>query len=260
LRSYGGSGKDFTTNSLEDHALDVTRVLKHFHMSHASVIGFGFGGHVALKLAEIAPYKIGNIVLVNSGNPDLSQDAKTFYKQEIEKLCKSYSNIDEYNQHFSSNSIDLKHKLAYDHKAFDEFKISRISKAVASQNLETLEKESTKEDKFWKIRHPITIVKSQFGLKEKDPNSLLTDENVEKMKKILNVKKVLTVRRSTHQNILYEQEFSSQIMKEMEELMSETDKHRKIEKFLESLRTGPEAELIEENYFKGEGYLAYLRK
>jgi hypothetical protein len=80
------------------------------------------------------------------------------------------------------------------------------------------------------------------------------------MKKILNVKKVLTIRRSTHQNILYEQEFSSQIMKEMEELMSETDKHRKIEKFMESLRSGPESELIEENYFKGEGYLSYLRK
>ena len=122
-----------------------------------------------------------------------------------------------------------------------------------------MEFEYPDEEKLWKIRHPISIIKSQFGFKEKEENILLPDSEIEKMKKILNIKNVITIKRTTNQNILYNEESSLQIMKEMENLMSETDKHRKIEKFIESLRTKEEANYIEETYFK-QGPLSYLKK
>eukprot|EP01080_Neovahlkampfia_damariscottae_P011592 gene11592-4835_t len=260
LRSYGGSGKSFASNKLSDHASDFLRVLKHFRLSHASVIGYGFGGHVALKLAEEHPHKIGNIVLVNSGGNTFSEEVKKNYTQNINTLCQSYENVEDYLKNFEDvSNIDLKSKLTYDHKQIDEFKISRISKTVALQNLKNMEIEYPEEEKLWRIRHPITIVKSQFGFKEKEENVLLPEEEIEKMKKILNIKKVLTIKRTNHQNILYNEDSSSQIMKEMENLMSETDKHRKIEKFVESLRTREEANYIEETFFKS-GPLSYLKK
>lgn len=73
MRGFGHSNRDGEDGySLEQHALDVARVLNEKYVQDATLVGYGYGGRVALELAADQPQFVKRLVLIA---PELSRPA-----------------------------------------------------------------------------------------------------------------------------------------------------------------------------------------
>ena len=70
LRGHGRSDRPNSGYHVSHHATDVTAVLDGADLERATVIGFSFGGGVALELAETRPDRVASLGLVATVMPD----------------------------------------------------------------------------------------------------------------------------------------------------------------------------------------------
>lgn len=69
LRGHGDSDKPVADLGPERHAADVAALLDALDLRDATVVGWSFGGMVAMRLAAAHPERLAQVVLVNAAGP-----------------------------------------------------------------------------------------------------------------------------------------------------------------------------------------------
>lgn len=82
MRGFGKSTYRRPVESLEDLARDVREFCLLKKLSKVTVVGWGFGGLVAMKLAEIAQVLVKELILVCSYGPQ-GKWASSYHGEEI---------------------------------------------------------------------------------------------------------------------------------------------------------------------------------
>jgi pimeloyl-ACP methyl ester carboxylesterase len=155
LRGRGGSGVG--TTGLKQHANDLVRIIRHFKLDFAQVVGHQFGGYVACKAAQIYPERIGAINLIDSGIPTdfYTQNHKNYFENQIKP--KEYSSREEYYEEFKKNTeleinIDLKQRLDYDLKEVSGKFIRKLNYEMLSQDNEDILNSFSSLEGLWNCK------------------------------------------------------------------------------------------------------------
>jgi len=80
LRGHGRSTDSTDDQSIDRHAMDLTKILDHYDIDQASVVGFSFGGTVVQQFAIDNPERLTNLVLVTTA-PGLTDEAAEYYEE-----------------------------------------------------------------------------------------------------------------------------------------------------------------------------------
>jgi len=249
LRSQGGSGKSQQL-SLHLHARDVLRVINGLRVNFCHIVGFEFGGYVALKAALTDASKVGSIVLINSGAPYeiLSEEpVKTNLKQYLLSTPKQEANQP---NEISDLTLDEKERLKYDYKTIDGVKFARAGKDTISQNLHQLYKQMIVIDDLLSLHHPVTIIHSEFGYQKGSPNDFYNDRIEKFYKERTLVKGIHKISGATHESLLTDPKNASQLMKIVEGHVETYDIHRQVENKLKAIRTPEENTEVHKKWYE----------
>lgn len=262
LRGFGGSEKSPLKNDLIHHVEDIRRLAKFFHRPFFNVIAYDFGGAIALKAARLYPELIGCIVLVQSGRPNstFSTELKNSFQEEIKLFTEVVNNKEEYFKNIFGTELDIDKKefLAYNLKQIQGINISRVSKHSLENSLNTFEKEPLDQENLWYIQHPTLLIRSEFGFTQGSPNHYLTNKDVKDLEKVVNIKEVVTIKGSTHRDILFNH--SNEVMNKAQNLFEKYDFERIIDKSINSMRTREEIERVFTKFYGKEGMFEYMIK
>lgn len=83
LRGHGRSTDSLNEQSIDRHAIDLKKILDHYNLDQANIVGFSFGGTVVQQFAIHYPERLDKLVLVTTA-PGLTHQAAEYYEQRAE--------------------------------------------------------------------------------------------------------------------------------------------------------------------------------
>lgn len=262
LRGYGGSEKAPSFYEIQNQVSDIERLGKFFKRPFFNVIAYDYGGSVAIRLARRYPERIGCIILIQSGRPfsSFSSELKTSYQEEIKLFTDQVKSKEEYHQKIFGNELTMDQKdfLNYNLKEIQGNLITRLSKDAIQQNLSDFENQIPTEESISYVQHPILLIRSEFGFKHGTPNHYLTNKDVKELERICNVKEVVTIKGSTHRDII--SKHGKEIMEKAEGLIEKYDLQRILDTRVDKMRTKEEIERSFSKFYGKNGILEYLIK
>jgi lipase len=224
LRGRGDSGKPGSGYGLETHARDVIRVLDHFGLQNAVILGHSMGGFVALKAALSYPDRVRALVLLDGGWPrvevspeEMSEEQKREAAAIDEGLERAFRRLDMTFESpedyltfwFPDQNLtmdDLPPELA-DYYLYDLEKVEggyrpKASRAAAEEDSPSVSESSPTAEEMRNIKCPVALVRASEGFfPGSDP--VISDETRDAMAEVLDLRSETLLEGATHYTMLW---------------------------------------------------------
>lgn len=158
-------------------------------------------------------------------------------------------------------TLDQKEKYKSELKLLPNGKYAlKVDKKAIEKDIEDMDKNNLCLEALWtgiffffwltfSVRHPINIVRSQYGHQPKQTNHLCTEKRVKELDTILSLRKKITIKDSTYRSLTEKKQNAITIAEAVDYLSEEYDLHRQAEKIMESIRNAEEQEQIDKIYY-----------
>jgi pimeloyl-ACP methyl ester carboxylesterase len=207
LRGRGESDKPDKGYSLELHGEDLGRLLDHFKLKTAVVMGHSLGAHIALRFAAEHPARVSKLVLVDGGL-DMRAEILDSLRPAINRLGVEFPSLEIFLQFiralpmFEGRWNDyLDRYFRYDVETLPSGAVrSKAAKHAIEEELANLERE-----RLWvwhhQIRCPTLIFRAPDGLLT-PTDCLMTREEGEAMAHAIPKSRLVVVPKTNHYTVL----------------------------------------------------------
>jgi len=222
LRGRGDSAKPTATDGaygMKEHARDVMRVLDHFVLEQATLVGHSMGGFVALHAALLFPARVTAIALLDSGWPRVAgeQDKEavaaieTGLARSFSRLTRTFPTRDDYLTFwFPQGGVtleglppDLADNYAYDIRPVEGGWQPKASLDAAMADARwTMERNATAQE-LRGVTCPVALVRPAAGFFPGTP-PLITPEALRVMRDVLPIQSDTLVAGANHYTMMYE--------------------------------------------------------
>ena len=207
LRGRGESDKPDKGYSLEIHGEDLGRLLDHFKLKAAVVMGHSLGAHIALRFAVKHPARVSKLVLVDGGL-DVRAEILDALRPAINRLGVEFSSLETFLGFiralpmFEGRWNDyLDRYFRYDVETLPSGAVrSKVAKHAIEEELANLERE-----RLWvwhhQVRCPTLIFRAPDGLLT-PTDCLMTREEGEAMAHAIPKSRLVVVPKTNHYTVL----------------------------------------------------------
>ncbi len=207
LRGRGESDKPDKGYSLEAHGEDLGRLLDHFKLKKAIVMGHSLGAHIALRFAAKHPARVSKLVLVDGGL-DVRAEVLDSLRPAINRLGVDFPSLEMFLQFirmlpmFEGRWNDyLDRYFRYDVETLPSGAVrSKAAKHAIEEELANLERE-----RLWvwhhQVRCPTLIFRAPDGLLT-PTDCLMTREEGEAMSHAIAKSTLVVVPKTNHYTVL----------------------------------------------------------
>ncbi|QIX25681.1 alpha/beta hydrolase [Nocardioides sp. JQ2195] len=183
LRGRGRSNEVAGPAGMATHAADLVRVLDHFDVSSAVVVGHSMGAFVSVVLADLFPERVERLVLVDGGLPleipdGLSSDEIVSFLlgPAAERLAMTFPSVEAYLDHWRTHPAFADHwsaavtdYFAYDLVGSEPALRPSTRYGVMSDDTVDLNTGQTIVDAVSGLRHPTRFLTAPRGLLDQTP-------------------------------------------------------------------------------------------
>ena len=184
LRGRGRSNRLPEPWGIRDHADDLARVLDHFEIERAVVLGHSMGGFVAVRLADQYPERVSAVVLIDGGLPLPILDAAPVEDLPArllgpagERLKQTYASRSEYQRLWRGHpafagdwSEAVEAYADYDLEEVGVFMYRPASRyAAVAANIVQMSGDDGYRDALAGIRVPLSFLRAPRGLLDEVP-------------------------------------------------------------------------------------------
>jgi pimeloyl-ACP methyl ester carboxylesterase len=207
LRGRGESDKPDKGYSLETHGEDLGRLLDHFKLRTAVVMGHSLGAHIALRFAVKHPARVSKLVLVDGGL-DVRAEILDSLRPAINRLGVEFPSLELFLNFirqlpmFEGRWNDyLERYFRYDVETLPSGVVrSKVAKHAIEEELTNLERE-----RLWvwhhQVRCPTLIFRAPDGLLT-PTDCLMTQEEGEAMAHAIPKSRLVVVPKTNHYTVL----------------------------------------------------------
>ena len=207
LRGRGESDKPDKGYSLELHGEDLGRLLDHFKLKTAVVMGHSLGAHIALRFAVKHPARVSKLVLVDGGL-DVRAEILDSLRPAINRLGVEFPSLELFLNFirqlpmFEGRWNDyLERYFRYDVETLPSGAVrSKVAKHAIEEELANLERE-----RLWvwhhQVRCPTLIFRAPDGLLT-PTDCLMTREEGEAMAHAIPKSRLVVVPKTNHYTVL----------------------------------------------------------
>jgi pimeloyl-ACP methyl ester carboxylesterase len=207
LRGRGESEKPDKGYSLEIHGEDLGRLLDHFKLGKAILMGHSLGAHIALRFAVKHPARVAKLVLVDGGL-DVRAEILDSLRPAINRLGVEFPSLDGFLRFiralpmFEGRWNDyLERYFRYDVEMLQSGAVrSKVAKHAIEEELANLERE-----RLWVWHHqvkcPTLIFRAPDGLLT-PTDCLMTQEEGEAMAAAVPRSRLVVVPKTNHYTVL----------------------------------------------------------
>jgi pimeloyl-ACP methyl ester carboxylesterase len=207
LRGRGESDKPDKGYSLETHGEDLGRLLDHFKLKTAVVMGHSLGAHIALRFAVKHPARVSKLVLVDGGL-DVRAEILDSLRPAINRLGVEFPSLELFLNFirqlpmFEGRWNDyLERYFRYDVETLPSGVVrSKVAKHAIEEELTNLERE-----RLWvwhhQVRCPTLIFRAPDGLLT-PTDCLMTQEEGEAMAHAIPKSRLVVVPKTNHYTVL----------------------------------------------------------
>ena len=207
LRGRGESDKPDKGYSLELHGEDLGRLLDHFKLKTAVVMGHSLGAHIALRFAAKHPARVSKLVLVDGGL-DVRAEILDSLRPAINRLGVEFPSLELFLNFirqlpmFEGRWNDyLERYFRYDVETLPSGAVrSKVAKHAIEEELANLERE-----RLWvwhhQVRCPTLIFRAPDGLLT-PTDCLMTREEGEAMAHAIPKSRLVVVPKTNHYTVL----------------------------------------------------------
>ena len=207
LRGRGESDKPDKGYSLELHGEDLGRLLDHFKLKTAVVMGHSLGAHIALRFAAKHPARVSKLVLVDGGL-DVRAEILDSLRPAINRLGVEFPSLELFLNFirqlpmFEGRWNDyLERYFRYDVETLPSGAVrSKVAKHAIEEELANLERE-----RLWvwhhQVRCPTLIFRAPDGLLT-PTDCLMTREEGEAMAHAIPKSRLVAVPKTNHYTVL----------------------------------------------------------
>lgn len=207
LRGRGDSDKPPAGYTLDQHGRDLLRLLDHFGLKKAVLMGHSLGAHIALKFAVAHPQRVSKLVLVDGGI-DVRAEIIDSLGPAINRLGIEFPSLDVFLgiirglPMFTGRWNDyLERYFRYDVEVLPSGAVrSKASKNAIAEELANLQRE-----RLWvhhhRVRCPTLIFRAPDGLLT-ETDCLMTQEEADAMARAIPRSKLVLVPKTNHYTVL----------------------------------------------------------
>jgi pimeloyl-ACP methyl ester carboxylesterase len=207
LRGRGESDKPPTGYSLEQHGRDLARLLDHFGLARAIIVGHSLGAHIALRFAATRPGRVRKLVLVDGGL-DVRAEIVDALGPAIGRIGVEFPSLDAFLERmralpmFAGRWNDyLERYFRYDVETLPSGAVrSRVARHAIAEELANLARE-----RLWVLHHqvrcPALILRAPDGLLTAT-DCLMTAEEGRAMAAAIPRSKLVVVPGTNHYTVL----------------------------------------------------------
>jgi pimeloyl-ACP methyl ester carboxylesterase len=207
LRGRGDSDKPGTGYNLDAHGRDVTRVLDHFGLRSALLMGHSLGAAIALRFAVLHPDRVRKLVLIDGGL-DVRPEVLDSLAPAIARLGMEFPSLDGFLERmrglpmFAGRWNDyLERYFRFDVQTLPSGAVrAKAAPSAIEEELRNLQRE-----RLWTLHHrvrcPTLILRAPDGLLTAT-DCLMTREEARAMAAAIRKAKLVEVSGTNHYTVL----------------------------------------------------------